>query len=77
MIENFPKLKSFERKVKDELDLPNYVTNADLKNSTGVTWDFPKKTDLANLKSGVDKLDIDRFKNLPSNLKKLKMKLDQ
>ena len=43
MIENFPKLKSFERKVKDELDLPNYVTNADLKNSTGVTWDFPKK----------------------------------
>ena len=37
MIENFPKLKSFERKVKGELDLPNYVTNADLKNSTGVT----------------------------------------
>ena len=42
---------------------------------TGVdTSDFAKKTDLANLKSNVHKLDIDKLKNIPnclSNLKKL------
>ena len=31
-----------------------------------------KKTDLANLKSDVDKLDIDKLKNAPSNLSNLK-----
>ena len=40
----------------------------DLKNATAVdTSDFAKKTDLANLKSDVDKLDIDTLKNVPSN----------
>ena len=49
--------------MKGELDLPNYATKADLKKATGVdTSDFPKRTDLANLKSDVDKLDIDKFK---------------
>ena len=37
--------------------------------------DFAKKTDLANLKSGVDKLDIDKLKNVPSNLSYLKNKV--
>ena len=36
MAEYFPKLKSFGGKVKVELDLSNYATNADLKNATGV-----------------------------------------
>ena len=36
MAEYFPKLKSFGGKVKAELDLSNYATNADLKNATGV-----------------------------------------
>ena len=31
-----------------------------------------KKTDLANLKSDVDKLDIDKLKKLPTNLNNLK-----
>ena len=31
-----------------------------------------KKNDLANLKSDVDKLDIDKLKNAPSNLSNLK-----
>ena len=54
------------------LDLSNYATKADLKNATGVdTSDFPKKTDLANLKSDVDKLDIDKLKNVPTNLSNL------
>ena len=34
-------------------------------------WIFLKKTDLANLKSDVDKLDIDKFKTVPSNLNNL------
>ena len=43
--------------MKVELDLSNHATKADLKNATGVdTSDFAKSTDLANLKSDVDKL---------------------
>ena len=37
---------------------------------------FAKKTDLANLKSDVDKLDIDRLKNIPSDLSNLKSKVE-
>ena len=48
------------------------------KNATGVdTLDFTKKTDLANLKSDVDNLDIDNLKNVPSGLNTLKSKVDK
>ena len=58
--------------------MPNYATKADLKNATGVnTSDFAKKSDWANLKSDVDKLDIDKLKNAPSNLSNLKNKVDK
>ena len=51
--------------VKFELDLSNYATKADLKNGTEIdTVDFTKKTDLANLKSDVDKLDINKVKKM-------------
>ena len=63
MSEYFPKPKSSRANVKVELDLSNYATNADLKNVTGVdTAGFYKKTDLANLKSDVDRSDIDKLK---------------
>ena len=39
--------------------------------------DFAKKTDLAHLKSDVDKLDIDKLKNVPSGLNSLKSKVDK
>ena len=40
--------------------MSNYTTKADLKKATCVdTSDFAKKTDLANLKPDIDKLDID------------------
>ena len=69
MSENFPKPKPLGTNVKIELDLSNHVTKTDLKFATGVdTSYFAKKTDLANLKSDVDKLDIDKFKNVSSNL---------
>ena len=64
--------------MKVELDFSNYATKADLKNATGVdTSDFSIKTDLANLKPGVDKLDIDKLKDVPNNLSNLKSKVDK
>ena len=78
MSEYFPKPKSFGGKVKVELNLSNYVTKSDLKNATCVdALDFAKKTGLANLKSDIDKLDIDKSKNVPSNLSNLKSKVDK
>ena len=83
MSKYFPKPKSLGANVKielnlSELDLPSYATKADLDNSTVVdTSDFAKKIDLVNLKSNVDKLDIDKFKNVPSNLSNLKSKVDK
>ena len=64
--------------MKVELDSSNYVTKANLKNAAGIdTLDFAKKPDLANLKSDVDKLDIDKLKNVPTNLSNLKSKVDK
>ena len=78
MSKYFPKPKSLEANVKVELDLSNYATKADLKNAAGFnTSDFAKKTDLANLKSDVDKLDIDKLRNVQSNLGNLKSKVDK
>ena len=48
----FSRKKNLRRKVKVELDL-SYATKTDLKNTTG---------NFANLKSNVDKLDIDELK---------------
>ena len=78
MSEYFPEPKSSRGRVKVELDLSNYATKTDLKNITDVdTLKFDKKVDLANLKSNVDKLDIDKLKNLPTNLSNLKNKVDK
>ena len=64
--------KSSEGRFKVELDLSNYATKTDLKNAAGVdTSKFAKKVDLANLKSNVDKLDIDKLKNVANKLSKL------
>ena len=38
---------------------------------------LPKKIDLANLKSDLDKLDIDKIKNIPTSLSNLKTKVDK
>ena len=70
MSEYFLEPKSSGGRVKVELDLSNYATNADLKNSTGVNPSkFAKKFDLANLKSNVDKLDIDKLRSVPTKSK--------
>ena len=78
MSEYFPELKSSTERVNVKLDLSNYATKADLKKAAGVdTSKFTKKFDLATLKSNVDKLDIDKLKNVPTNLSNLKIKVDK
>ena len=70
MSEYFAELKSLGGKVKVKLDLSNYATKMDLKNATGIdTSSFAKKFDLANLKSNLDKLDVDKLKNVSTNSK--------
>ena len=69
----FQKTKSLGATVKVESDFFNYSARLDLKNPAGVdTLYFPKTTDLADLKSDVDKLDIDKLKIVPTNLSSLK-----
>ena len=54
--------KSFEENIHVEVDLSNYATKTNLKNVTYVdTASFAIITDLANLKTEVDKLDIDKL----------------
>ena len=78
MSEHFPEPKSLRSRVKVELDLFNYATKGDLKTATGVdTSKFAKTFDLASLKSNVDKIDINKLKNLPTNLSNLKTKVDK
>ena len=79
MSQYFPKpFESFGGDINVKVVLSNYATKADLKNATGVdTSKFAKKVDLANLKSNVDKLDIDKLKNVPSGLSSLKSKIDK
>ena len=78
MSQYFPEPKSLGGKVKVELDLSNYAIKTDLKNTTGIdTPSFAEKVDLANLKSNIDKLDIDKLKNIPTNLSNLKSKIEK
>ena len=78
MSEYFPEPKSLGGKVKVELDLSNYAIKTDLKNTTWIdTPSFAEMVDLANLKSNIDKLDIDKLKNIPTNLSNLKSKVEK
>ena len=57
--------------------MSNYATKADLENLTRFdTSEFGNRTDLANLRPDVDKLDSDKFKNIASNSRSLKGKVD-
>ena len=55
-----------------KVDLSNYAAKADIKNISHVfTSRFALKTKLANLKTEVDKLDIDKLVPVPVDLSKL------
>ena len=64
--------------VKVELHLSNYAAKTELKNAAGAdTSKFAKQNDLGNLKSNVNKLDIDKLNNVPTNLSNLKSKVNE
>ena len=64
--------ESFGRNVRVELDLFNYATKADLKLATGVdASNLAAKSDLANLKAEIDKIDVDKLKTVLVDLSKL------
>ena len=58
--------------IKVELDLTNYATKDDVENITHVdVSSYATKTNLAALKSEVDKIDTDKLKTVPIDLAKL------
>ena len=58
--------------IKVELDLVNYATKDDVKNITHVdVSNYATKTNLADLKSEVHKIDVDKLKTTPADLAKL------
>ena len=69
----FPKpFRSFGGNINVKVDLSNYATKTDLKNVTHVdTSSFALKTNLASLKTEVDKLDIDKLAPVLVDLSKL------
>ena len=69
----FPKpYETFGGDINVKADLLNYATKTDIKNNSHVdTSSFALKTNLANLKSEVDKLDIDKLVPVPVDLNKL------
>ena len=73
MSQYFPKsYKPFGRDINVKVDLSNYATKADIKNiSHAGTSSFALKTNLANLKTEFDKLDIDKLAPVPIDLSKL------
>ena len=68
----YPAYKSSSNNIKVELDFTNYATKTDLNNITHVdVSSYPPKTNLAALKTEVDKIDVDKLKTVPVDLGKL------
>ena len=68
----YPPYKSCSSNVKVTLDLTNYATKTYLKNITHVdVSSFASQTNLAALKTEVDKIDVDKLKTGPVDLAKL------
>ena len=67
----YPPYRSSSNNIKVELDLANYATKDDVKNITHVdVSSFASKTNLAALKTEVDKIDTDKLKTTPADLAK-------
>ena len=74
MSQYFPKPfnSHFGDSIKVKLDLSNYATKADINNISHFdNSNFASKTNLANLKTEVDKLDIGKLATVPVDLSKL------
>ena len=79
MSQYFPKpYEPFGRDINVKVDLSNYGTKTNIKNISHIgTSSFALRSNLASLKTEVDKLDIDKLKSLPNNLNNLKSKVDK
>ena len=72
MSQYYPPYKISSNNIKVDLDLANYATKADLKHITHVDVSrFASKTNLAALKTEIDKIDADKLKTTPADLAKL------
>ena len=72
MSQYFPPYNNSSENIKVELDLTNYATKTELKNITHVdVSSFASKTNLAALKTEVDKIDVDKLKTAPVDLARL------
>ena len=72
MTQYYPPYRNSSNNIKVKLDLVNYATKTDLKNITHVDISsFASKTNLAALKTEVDKIDADKLKAAPTDLAKL------
>ena len=73
MSQYFPKpFGNFGRNISLKVDLSNYATKSDIKNISHVNISyFALKSNLASLKTGVAKLDIDKLVPVIIDLSKL------
>ena len=73
MSKYFPEpYRAFGRDINVKVDLSNYATKVDIKNITHIdTSGFALKANLSNLKTEIDKLDIDKLVPVPVDLSKL------
>ena len=72
MSQYFPKTyEPFGGDINVKVDLSDYATKANIKHITHIdTSSFELETNSANLKSEVDKLDIDKLAPVPADLSK-------
>ena len=73
MSQYFPKpYEAFTGDINVKVDLSNYATKANIQNIQHIdTSSFALKKNLANLKTEIDKLDIDKLVPVPVDLSKL------
>ena len=65
----FPPYENYSNNIKVQLDLTNYATKDDFKNITPIdASSYATKTNLAVLKTEVDKIDVDKLKTVPDDL---------
>ena len=69
----FPKsFRGFGKNVNAKVDLSNYATKTDIKNIWHVdASSFALKTNLADIKTEVDNLDVNKLVPIPADLSKL------
>ena len=72
MSQYFPPYNNSIENIKVKLDLSNYATKDDVKDITHVdVSSYATKTNLAALKTEMDKIDIDKLKTVPDDLAQL------